>query len=196
LTQREGTRAFGIRRDALSVENTIESKSTLHAWLVGLVFGLLAVAYVVVGARRWLPPLASEHGSGIDLMMNYLMISTGALFLAGHLILGYFIVRFARGKGGLFLPPSAKAQRMWSIIPAVVIALVAEGGVIAIGLPVWAKFYGQSAPQDSVVVEVTAEQFTWNIRYPRVHRGAYDYGAAESPMDFSSQVAERGGPER
>jgi cytochrome c oxidase subunit 2 len=44
--------------------------------------------------------------------------------------------------------------------------VVAEGGVLVLGIPVFSQLYVEEPPEDSVVVEVTAEQFTWNVRYP------------------------------
>jgi len=147
-----------------------ESKSLkfaqLQAWLLAGVIWGLALAGVAFGARSWFPPLASEHGEGIDAMMKYLMATTGALFFVGHLVLGYFILRFGRHREATYSPPSLRAQRVWSIVPAVVVAVVAEGGVLVLGIPVWAKFYGSTAPSDAVRIEVIAEQFAWNVRYP------------------------------
>jgi cytochrome c oxidase subunit 2 len=44
--------------------------------------------------------------------------------------------------------------------------LLAEGGVLVLGIPVFGQLYTEKPPEDSVVVEVTGEQFTWNVRYP------------------------------
>lgn len=133
--------------------------------MAGVVW-LLGLGVVVLGARQVLPPLASAHGMGIDRMLTYLLVTTGILVLVGHVVLGYFILRFsgrARASSDL---PVARAERIWAVVPAVVMTLVAEGGVLVIGLPVWGQLYGSIAPADAVVVEVTAEQFTWNVRYP------------------------------
>jgi cytochrome c oxidase subunit 2 len=45
-------------------------------------------------------------------------------------------------------------------------ALVAEGGVLAIGMPVWAEYFGAAPSADAITIEVTAQQFMWNVRYP------------------------------
>ncbi len=50
------------------------------------------------------------------------------------------------------------------MIPVAVMLVVAEGGVFVLGLPVWGKYYGEP-PADVLTVEVTAEQFAWNVRY-------------------------------
>ena len=142
------------------------STSPVERLCLALAVWLIPIAGVVLGARRWLPPLASEHGAGIDLMIHYLLITVGALFVIGHLALGYFIWRFGGQDRPSFRLPSFQTERRWSLIPVVVMALVAEGGILVLGLPVWGKFYASAAPPDAVTAEVTAEQFAWNIRYP------------------------------
>jgi cytochrome c oxidase subunit 2 len=44
-------------------------------------------------------------------------------------------------------------------------AVIAEVGVLALGLPTWMEVYGE-APEDALVVEVVGKQFEWIIRYP------------------------------
>ena len=134
--------------------------------LLALALWLIPVVAVAFGARTWLPPLASEHGAGIDLMLRYLLITVGALLVIGHVALGYFVWRFGGQEQPTFHLPSFRTERNWSLIPVVVMALVAEGGILVLGFPVWAKFYDTAPPEDSVTVEVTAEQFAWNVRYP------------------------------
>ena len=145
--------------------NNAVRKRPLHRILLAAGMWLVPVVAVIFGAGNWLPPLASEHGAGIDGMLRYLLITVGALLVIGHLALGYFILRFGGQERATFRMPSARTERMWSLVPVVILALVAEGGVLVIGLPVWAKFYASAAPPDSVTVEVTAEQFAWNVRY-------------------------------
>ena len=38
-------------------------------------------------SRDWLPPVASKHGEGVDLVIRYLLVTTGAIFILGHLVL-------------------------------------------------------------------------------------------------------------
>lgn len=133
---------------------------------LALAVWMIPVAAVYLAARRWLPPLASEHGAGIDRMIYYLLFTVGSLFVVGHLLLGYFLWRFSAQSQVTYRLASFRLERRWSLIPVVLMTLVAEGGVFVLGLPVWAKFYAAAPPADAVPVEVTAEQFAWNIRYP------------------------------
>ncbi len=131
---------------------------------LALLLWMIPAALIALGVRHWQPPLASEHGAGIDRMLRYLMWTVGSMLIAGHLVLGYFIWRFSgqsRVTRRLF---SRKAERRLSLIPVILMTLTAEGGVFALGLPVWQKYYG-TAPDNTMLVEVTGEQFAWNVRY-------------------------------
>jgi cytochrome c oxidase subunit 2 len=113
-----------------------------------------------------MPELASRHGAGIDAMMNYLLVTVGGLFLTGYLTLGWLIWRGAhRGAIGTRLA-SRRAELALSAALGLGMALIAEGGVLAIGIPVWAEYFAATPPPDAVALEVTAQQFMWNIRYP------------------------------
>ena len=126
----------------------------------------LGIGVFVLGARRYLPEVASEHGKGIDVMLLYLLVTTGTLIVIGHLVLGYFVFRFSRTARVSPTLPGATAQRFWSVAPAILMTLLAEGGVLVLGIPVFGQLYTEDPPADAVVVEVTGEQFTWNVRYP------------------------------
>lgn len=140
-------------------------KGAAERWLLASLVWLIPIVVVAYGAKRWLPTLASEHGAGIDRMIHYLFLTVGGLFVLGHLILGYFIWRFGREGRVTYRLATPQIERRWSLVPVVLMTLIAEGGVFALGLPVWAKFYGSAAPAGAITVEVTAEQFAWNVRY-------------------------------
>ena len=127
---------------------------------------LIPVVGVALGMRRWMPALASQHGAGIDRMITYLLVTVGALLVVGHVVLGYFLWRFSGESRATFRLAPPRFERRLSLIPVILMTLIAEGGVFALGLPVWQKFYAAGAPADAVLVEVTGEQFGWNIRYP------------------------------
>jgi cytochrome c oxidase subunit 2 len=147
---------------------------------------LLGLGVFVLGARRYLPPVASAHGVGIDVMLLYLLVATGLLIVVGHAILGYFILRFSRAEEVSPTLPGQRAQRFWSVAPALLMTILAEGGVLVLGIPVFGQLYTDGPPEDAVLVEVTAEQFTWNVRYPgpdgTFGRTAPDLIKTENPL--------------
>lgn len=146
-------------------EEVLRSKKSKEGLFLGLTLLLIVLVAVLLASRRWLPPLASEHGAGIDRMIHYLLVTVGLLFIIGHGVLGFFVWRFSQQDRVTFHLPSRKAERAWSIGTVVLMAIIAEGGVLVLGLPVWGKFYASAAPADAISVEVMAEQFVWNIRY-------------------------------
>jgi cytochrome c oxidase subunit 2 len=132
--------------------------------LIGALFLLFAIA-TVTGflGLKWHLAVASEHGKGVDDMIEFLLVATGVMFVFGHGILAYFVWRFG-GRGASYRPMSAKSEWLTTLIPIVVVAAVAEGGVLAIGMPVWAQIFGHDP--DAVQVEVVGKQFEWIVRYP------------------------------
>lgn len=150
----------------MAMEARLRSKRPVEALLVGLLFWFTGVVGVLYGARTWLPPLASRHGAGIDAMLMYLLVTVGALFLIGHIALGALIWRAARQSRITHRVTPARTEWAVSAALGLLMALVAEGGVLAIGLPVWSEYFAATPPEGAVLVEVTGQQFTWNVRYP------------------------------
>lgn len=140
---------------------------SLEGQLLGVGFALLGVLSVGYGATHpWLPGLASRHGAGIDTMLRFLLATTGAMFLAGCVTLGLFVWQAARRQRPSVRLASPRAERFWSLIPCALMALVAEGGVLLIALPVWGEYFGPRPPADAVEIDILAQQFAWNVRYP------------------------------
>jgi cytochrome c oxidase subunit 2 len=138
----------------------------LDGWLLALLFAGVGMGAVAYGARRWLPPLASRHGSGIDAMLHYLLVTVGALFLAACLALAYFIWRGSRRDQIGRRMASHRMELRVSAVLGIGMAIIAEGGVLAIGMPVWTEYFDAVPPADAIAIEVTAQQFMWNVRYP------------------------------
>ena len=151
----------------MNLDQTPTSKpSSVEALIVGFLFlatGLFGVAY---GARHWLPPLASKHGAGIDAMLAYLLIVVGALFFVGHLTLGLLIWRAARQPRVTHRLSTHKTEWALSGTLGLIVVLLGEVGVLAIGIPVWKEYFDAQPPADTLLIEVTGQQFIWNVRYP------------------------------
>ena len=141
-----------------------------NSWAEGLVFGGLFLATglfgVFYGGQTWLPPVASKHGAGIDAMFTYLLVAVGLMFLAGHIVLGALVWRAARSTRVSSRLASRKTEWLLSGVLGLVVVAVGEIGVIAIGIPVWNEYFAAEAPPGALFVEVTGQQFMWNIRYP------------------------------
>jgi cytochrome c oxidase subunit II len=126
---------------------------------------LLSVVTVLVFVRRvwWAPGLASMHGASIDDQLVLALIVAGTIFVLAHFALGYFIWRYrASGRErALYWCEHPKLEAAWTIATALLfIGLGIEGN------RVWAGYVRESMPSDVVRIEVTAQQFAWNFRYP------------------------------
>lgn len=133
--------------------------------LVVLFLGITILTIIGFVSRDWLPEVASAHGTGVDGVISYLLLTTGAVLVIGHLVLAGFLWKYARGRAAGNPEISPRAERRWSVVPVIGMALIAEAGVLLKGLPVWEQVYGH-VPEDAVVVELTAKQFEWLVRYP------------------------------
>jgi cytochrome c oxidase subunit 2 len=141
------------------------ARGILAGWAVAASAIAIAIAGVCLALLGWFPRVVSAHGRGIQLMLDYTLAVTGAFFVVGHLVLAWLIVRAIRPREASTPNPSRKAQRLVGIVPALVMAVVAEGGVMVLGLPVFADYYGDP-PEGAVAVEITGRQFFWTVRYP------------------------------
>lgn len=112
-----------------------------------------------------LPVLASEHGKHVDALIiwvHWLMI---ALFVGWLSYFFYAIFRFRKSKNPKADYVGAKTHASTYI--EVAVALVEAVLLIGLAIPLWAKSVDKyPLEKDATVIRVTAEQFTWNSRYP------------------------------
>jgi cytochrome c oxidase subunit 2 len=111
-----------------------------------------------------LPVLASAHGGQIDSMIGWVHVFMLILFVGWG---GFFIaalVRFRRSRNPVanYTGVTSHASKYSEIAVALVEAVLLFGFAI----PLWAARVGGIPPaNEAVVVQITAEQFAWNVRY-------------------------------
>lgn len=111
-----------------------------------------------------LPESASEHGLLTDSLMMTTFYITLVVFIVTHILLfGYsFIYRKKEGKRGYYYPHNDRLEVYWTTAPAIVLTIL-----VVFGWRTWTDITSpERQPENPIVVEVTAEQFKWNIRYP------------------------------
>ncbi|MBX9887842.1 MAG: cytochrome c oxidase subunit II [Flavobacteriaceae bacterium] len=132
-----------------------------------LMFGFLAFIYIfsIYGLFAWGPLVlhtpASEHGSDVDNLMNITWVLIFIVQAITQVLLHYFSFKY-RGKQGqkaLYFADNNKLEAIWSLIPAVVLA-----GLILYGLYAWTNIMFVDEDEDTVVIELYAQQFKWTAR--------------------------------
>ena len=108
-----------------------------------------------------LPVSASEHGVGIDKMLNINFAIIIFVFFVTQILLFYYAFRYSHKEENraTFYPDNHKIEIWWTVIPAVVLI-----ALVVYGLSQWNKITG-AAPKDAMVIELYAKQFDWTARY-------------------------------
>ncbi|MBA3970735.1 MAG: cytochrome c oxidase subunit II [Bacteroidetes bacterium] len=110
---------------------------------------------------RMLPVSASEHGVELDWLFNFNMAIIFFVFVITHIALFWFSYKYygRKGRVATFIAHDNKLEMIWTIIPAIVLAVI-----IIFGLRSWNKITSDADP-NSMVVEIYAKQFDWTARY-------------------------------
>lgn len=146
-------------------EERVDSSNGLHA--------LLFVLFMVVGLGGffWYSyvhfdsynlPLASEHGAKTDFMFWVTMSITVVAFVIISIAMFIFVYKYQykEGNKAKFFPDNHYLELTWTIIPAVVLAVL-----IFTGLKTWNEITSP-ASKDAEVIELIGQQFAWTARYP------------------------------
>ncbi len=111
-----------------------------------------------------LPPLAAAHGAEVDNLIGLVHVFMLVLFVGWGAFFAYCLVRFSRARHPVADYAGVKSHR--STYLEVAVAVVEAVLLIGFSIPLWAARVDDLPPQDqALVVEVTGEQFAWNIHY-------------------------------
>jgi cytochrome c oxidase subunit 2 len=112
-----------------------------------------------------LPPLASQHGEQVDKLIIYIHWLMIGLFVGWLAYFIYTIFRFHHTR-------HAKADYLGvknhaSNYVEGTVALIEVVLLVVVAIPIWAR-HVEAFPKESesTVVQVVAQQFAWNVRYP------------------------------
>jgi cytochrome c oxidase subunit 2 len=111
-----------------------------------------------------LPALASTHGGQIDGLIGWTHIFMFVLFVGWGGFFTYCLVRYRRSRQPVadYTGVRSHASNYSEVAVAVVEAIL----LIGFSIPLWAARVDHiPAESEALVVEVTGEQFAWNIHY-------------------------------
>ena len=133
-----------------------------------LMFGFLAFIYIftIYGLIKWGPLVlhtpASKHGATVDDLMNITWVIIFIVQAVTQVLVHYFSFKY-RGKQGqkaLYLADNNRLEVIWSGIPAIVLA-----GLVLYGLYAWTNVMFVNENEDTIEIELYAQQFNWTARY-------------------------------
>lgn len=112
-------------------------------------------------------PVASEHGKWTDTLFWITMAVTVVAFTIISVIMFVFIYQYQykEGRKAKYYPDNHYLELAWTIIPAIVLAVL-----IFTGLRAWNDITGPAA-KDAELIEIIGQQFAWTARYPGVKDG-------------------------
>lgn len=114
------------------------------------------------GARVWLPQSVSSYAPVIDQLFYFILLLTGAVFVLVQGTLLWFLIRYRSrpGRQAAYTHGNTTVEIVWTVIPACLLLALAF-----YSQNVWSYVRGTPPPHD-LEVQITAEQFVWNIAYP------------------------------
>ncbi len=139
-------------------DNRLMGKIML-AFLIAF-FAFVAWQLKVYGPRT-LPQAASIHGVDLDVLFDFNMWILWVVFFVTHILLFYFAYKYYGRKDNkaTYFPHSNKLEMIWTIIPAIVLAVI-----VIYGIKTWNTITEVASPS-SAIVELYAKQFDWTARY-------------------------------
>lgn len=162
------TKIFDLTQVASTSDNSQVANDDDNNVQGYLMFGFLAFIYIftIYGVYAWGPLVlhtpASDHGALIDSLMNITWVLIFVVQAITQVLLHYFAFKYRgnKDKRALYFADNNKLEAIWSVIPAVVLA-----GLILYGLYAWTNIMFIDEDEDTVVVELYAQQFKWTARY-------------------------------
>jgi cytochrome c oxidase subunit II len=163
----------------------VEPNNGIHAKLF-VVFMVLSLAgffyYSYQNFDRYTLPIASEHGVRTDALFWITMAVTVIAFSIISIIMFVFLYKYQyrAERKAKFYPDNHVLEIIWTVVPAVVLAIL-----IFTGLTAW-RDITSAASDDAEVIEIVGQQFAWTARYPGKDNqlGSYNYKLIDAINEF------------
>ena len=129
---------------------------------LAFIYIITIVCFVKWGDLPLLSNAASEHGPEIDNLMIISMVLIFIVQTITQFLLHFFAFKYKgeKGRKALFFADNNTLEAIWTIIPVITLA-----GLIIYGLFTWNDIMNVTEDEDTLVVELYAQQFNWKARY-------------------------------
>jgi cytochrome c oxidase subunit 2 len=135
-----------------------------------VLFGVVLLAAFLLWAVSpfvgWnLPKQVSSFGDDVDFLYFVILGLTGVFFVLTEAILVYTMWKYAHSpaRKAVYVEGNQKLELLWTIVPAVLLLYVAFAQIRT-----WEhiKYQSQMPKNPDIVMQVTARQWEWRMRYP------------------------------
>jgi cytochrome c oxidase subunit II len=178
-----------------SVADADPSKPEGNKWnaamfIVVLILGTIGFVWSYLSAEvDFLPTASSVHGRRTDDLFWFSMGILTIPFLVVNFLLFYFSwkYQYKAGQKATFYPENHRLELIWTVIPAIVMALL-----VFTGWRAWSDITSD-APKDAEVFEIMGKQFGWYIRYPGVDNnklGNYNYRLIDAQNEMGIDLSD------
>lgn len=143
-------------------EQARHNKSNGIGFIIFMVAGLGLMVYMTIRYSAYmLPVAASEHGPGLDSLLNINFLIIGVAFFLTQILLFYFAnkYRHSHERKAFYYPDDHKLEIIWTVVPAIVLTTL-----IITGLKQWNNIL-MTDKKDAVNVQLYGYQFAWIARY-------------------------------
>lgn len=170
-----------------------DSGNGIHAFLF-MAFMILSLVgfywYSYAHFDSYVLPVASEHGVVTDHLFWITMVICVVAFTIIFIVMFWFTYKYQyqEGRKAAYFVDNHKLEILWTLIPAVVMALL-----IFRGLKTWNEITGP-ASEEAVVIELIAQQFAWTARYPGAtdeKLGHFDYRLIDPNNEFGLDLTDK-----
>jgi cytochrome c oxidase subunit II len=174
-------------------EDRVDSSNGVHATLF-VVFMIASLVgffwYSFKFFDDYTIPLASEHGVKIDSVFWITMAVTVIAFVIISIVMFMFLYQYQYKVGykARFFPDNHYLELTWTIIPAIVLAIL-----IFTGLRAWNEITSP-ASKEAEVIEIIGQQFAWTARYPGVkdnQLGKYNFQLIDAVNEFGLDLTDK-----
>jgi len=163
-----------LRKEGEHETNSRDNSLNAKLLLVFMSFLFLGFIYLMV-KFGWTGrgEAASIHGKETDYLLNVNFILVIVIFFITNFLLFSFAHKYIRKEGvkAFYFPHDNKLEMIWTVIPAIVLAVV-----IILGLRSWNDITAVSG-KESIKIELFSKQFDWTARYSGEDNllGKFDY---------------------
>jgi heme/copper-type cytochrome/quinol oxidase subunit 2 len=135
--------------------------------------------------RWWLPYNYAKHGYAMDSLFDWIFWICTIVFVIVQVALIYFLIKYrsrpeTTGRKAKFIHGNTKLEMIWTLIPAVILGVIALASKFVWDRYRYAEDYDNSKQTKVLVI---GEQFKWNFVYPGKDGRLGQYLAFPRPSD-------------